>query len=122
MNCASLETMLADLVWIEEESVQPINWLPIICALACTALLLAIVALTIRHRLRQPCQRLKRILQNPPTAAQLDEIHSLVVDLRKQFPQLETIIPELDRLRFAPQSPSDEQLKDLYQTIRDICG
>ena len=122
MNCASLETMLADLVWIEEEANKSL-WLPIICALICTALLLAIVvALGIRHWLRQPCQRLRRILQNPPTTAKLDEIHSLVAELRKQFPQLETIIPELDRLRFAPQPPSDEQLKDLYQTIRDICG
>ena len=122
MNCASLETMLADLVWIEEEANHKSLWLPIICALACTALILAVVALAIRHRLRQPCQRLKRILQNPPTATKLDEIHSLVTELRKKFPQLDTISPELDRLRFAPQSPSDEQLKDLYQTIRDICG
>ena len=121
MNCASLETMLADLVWIEEEANKGL-WLPIICAWACTALLLAIVALAIRHWLRQPCQRLRRILQNPPTAAKLDDIHSLMSELRKKFPQLETIIPELDRLRFAPQPPSDEQLKDLYQTIRDICG
>ncbi|MBO4528389.1 MAG: hypothetical protein J5743_12220 [Victivallales bacterium] len=52
----------------------------------------------------------------------MNEIHSLMSELRKKFPQLETIIPELDRLRFAPQPPSDEQLKDLYQTIRDICG
>ena len=122
MNCASLETMLADLVWIEEEANHTSLWPSIICALACTALLLAIVALTIRHWLRQSCQRLRRILQNPPTAAKLDEIHSLVVELRKKFPQLETIIPELDRLRFAPQPPSDEQLKDLYHNLRDICG
>ena len=121
MNCASLETMLADLVWIEEEANKSL-WLPIICALACTALLLVTVALAIRQRLRQPCQRLRRILQNPPTAANLDEIHSLMSELRKKFPQLETITPKLDRLRFAPQPPSDEQLKDLYQTIRDICG
>ena len=122
MNCASLETMLADLVWIEEEANNKSLWLPIICAFACTVLLLAIVALAIRQRLRQPCQRLRRILQNPPTAAKLDEIHSLMSELRKEYPQLETITPELDRLRFAPQPPSDEQLKDLYQTIRDICG
>ena len=121
MNCASLETMLADLVWIEEEANKSL-WPPIICALACAALLLAIVALAIRRWLRQPRQRLRRILQNPPTAAKLDEIHSLLTELRKEFPQLETITPELDRLRFAPQPPSDEQLKDLYQTIRDICG
>ena len=121
MNCASLETMLADLVWIEEEANKSL-WPPIICALACAALLLAIMALAIRRWLRQPRQRLRRILQNPPTAAKLDEIHSLVTELRKELPQLETIIPELDRLRFAPQPPSDEQLKDLYKTIRDICG
>ena len=121
MNCASLEAMLADLVWIEEEANKSL-WPPIICALACAALLLAIAALAIRRWLRQPRQRLRRILQNPPTATKLDEIHSLVTELRKELPQLDTIIPELDRLRFAPQPPSDEQLKDLYQTIRDICG
>ena len=122
MNCASLETMLADLVWIEEEAHHTSLWPPIICILACAVLLLAIVALAIRRCLRQPRQRLRRILQNPPTAAKLDEIHSLVTELRKKFPQLNTIISELDRLRFAPQPPSDEQLKDLYKTIRDICG
>ena len=122
MNCANLEAMLADLVWIEEEANHTSLWLPIICALAFTALLLAIVALSIRRWLRQSRQRLRRILQNPPTAAKLDEIHSLITKLRKQYPQLETIAPKLDRLRFAPQPPSDDQLKDLYQTIRDICG
>jgi hypothetical protein len=52
----------------------------------------------------------------------LNEIHTLITELRKKYPQLETIIPELDRLRFAPQPPSVDQLKDLYHNIRDICG
>ena len=122
MNCANLETMLADIVWIEEEASHRNIWIAIICLLACVAVLLIIMVLGIRHRLRQPRRRLKRILKNPPAAAKLDEIHSLVTTLSKEFPQLETIAPKLDRLRFAPQPPSDDQLKELYQTIRDICG
>ena len=121
MNCASLEVMAADLVWIEEETTHTgiavfAIWLIVSVAIV------AIVALLVRRWQKRPIARLYGILQNPPTVAKLDEIHSLVTELCKQFPQLKTIIPELDRLRFAPQPPSDEQLKDLYKTIRDICG
>ncbi|MBQ2337072.1 MAG: hypothetical protein II381_12215 [Victivallales bacterium] len=51
----------------------------------------------------------------------MTEIHSIIKKLNKKYPQLETLIPELDELRFGPP-PSEEQLRDFYKKIRDICG
>ena len=119
MNCASLEVMAADIVWIEEETTHTgiavfAIWLIVSVAIV------AIVALLVRRWQKRPIARLYGILQNPPSAAALDEIHSLIKQLGKQFPQLETVIPQLDELRFAPQPPSDEQLRDFYNKLSDI--
>ena len=122
MNCANLETMLADLVWVEEKTEQYNPGL-FIFLLVLGQLCLVIILVLIVHFFFPPhLRRLRWILQNKPNAAYLNEIHTLITKLNKKFPQLETIIPELDRLRFAPQPPSDDQLKDLYHNIRDICG
>ena len=122
MNCASLETMLADLVWIEEKSEQYNHGLFILLPVLEQVCLVIILVLIFHFFFPPHLRRLKWILKHQPNAAYLNEIHTLITELRKEYPQLETITPELDRLRFAPQPPSDEQLKDLYQTIRDICG
>ena len=124
MNCASLEATLADLVWVEEEAPHHESASYVICVMAVVALLIlvTIVIVIVRNYLRQPRKRLTRILQNPPSAAALDEIHSLIKKLRKEIPQLERVAPELDRLRFAPQPPTSEQMEALFIKIREICG
>ena len=122
MNFANLETMLADLAqpsWIEVEFNS--NF-PLLIFLLVAVILAFCIAVFIYRHLRHPRQRLRRILQNPPTADALDTIHSLIKKLHKKYPQLETLIPELDELRFGPQPPPDEQLQNFYNKIRDICG
>ena len=121
MNCASLETMLADLVWVEEKSEQ-YNPSLFIFLLVLGQVCLVIILVLIVHFFFPPhLRRLRWILKNKPDTSHLTEIHSIIKKLNKKYPQLDTLVPELDKLRFGPP-PSDEQLKDLYHNIRDICG
>ena len=66
-------------------------------------------------------RRLRWILKSKPDTSHLTEIHSIIKKLNKKYPQLDTLIPELDELRFGPP-PSEEQLQNFFKKIRDICG
>ena len=121
MNCASLEAMLADLVWIEEKK-EPLTsaqfLLFLILGKVCLVLILVLI---VHYFFPQHHRRLKWIVTHKPDTSDLTEIHSIIKKLNKKYPQLETLIPELDELRFGPP-PSEEQLRDFYKKIRDICG
>ncbi len=121
MNFASLEAMLADLVWIEEKK-EPLTSAQFILFLILGQVCLVLMLVLIVHHFFPPhLRRLKWILKSKPNVSDLTEIHSIIKKLNKKYPQLETLIPELDELRFGPP-PSDDQLRDFYKKIRDICG
>ena len=121
MNCASLEAMLADLVWIEEKS-EPVTSAQYLLFIMLGQVCLVVILVLIVHHFFPPhLRRLKWIVTHKPDTSHLTEIHSIIGKLKKKKPQLETLIPELDELRFGPP-PSEEQLRDFYKKIRDICG
>ena len=121
MNCASLEVMAADLVWIEEKK-EPLTSAQFILFLILGQVCLVLILVLIVHYFFPPhLRRLKWILKSKPNVSDLTEIHSIIKKLNRKYPQLETLIPELDELRFGPP-PSEEQLRDLYKKIHDICG
>ena len=122
MNFASLETMLADLAWVEDKPAHFTSAQFLLLLILGQVCLVIILVLIVHFFFPPHLRRLRWILKSKPNVSDLTEIHSLIKKLNKKYPQLETLVPELDRLRFGPQPPPDEQLKDLYHNIRDICG